>query len=245
MKKHHITLTIFILLLSPFLIYSCGGSGGDDSSSNVNNLRVVINFPDGTVQKSNDVYIVARLEELVRCVIIVSGGTPPIDEINEEFDIDEPKRVGVPPRDNLNFMFIGFDMDGNPICRGETTQSVDLNTDSVFIDCVFVTEICTDGIDNNFNELADCQDPDCDRAGCNPDVPVEECMGGVCVDPTPPDPDPTEDPTEQECPESPFPRPFPAPPIYVECFPDTIIEPGGDGECDPQDECDCGLCEYE
>ena len=221
-----IFLTLIQLSLAICLVYSCGGgSGGDDNFSETSNVRVVINFPDGTTQKSESSELVAKgVEDLDTCKIIVSGGDPPISEINEDFGIEEPKRIGVIPGTNRNFMFIGQDIDGNPICKGETNVDIDFNTSSVFINCIFVTEICTDGMDNDFDDLIDCEDPDCDRSGCDADLIDSECIDGVCTEPEPEPTQAPEEPTNPACPEPPFESPFQNPFPGI-CFPSDPTPP--------------------
>lgn len=199
MDTYKIKLLSTVFLFSSILFaVSCGSGGESFVSSDGQPLRVEIKFPE----EGNETELTQTsrtLEDLDTCKIIISGGVPSISEIVREFLIDEEKRVSVPIGNGRMFTFIGQDEFGNPLCKGETTVDINPNTSSVTIECEFVTEICTDGIDNDFDNFIDCQDPDCDRSGCSSSNFSLECSGGQCVEPTPVPPDPTPEP-ERPCP---------------------------------------------
>lgn len=214
-KLNILTYLLFSGLI--ILIYACGGGGsGEPNTPNSRFLKVVINFPDDTTERTGQPDIISRsVEDLDTCTIIVNGGTPPMRDIILDFGIDELKRITVPIGENRMFTFIGKDVNGQPLCKGETTIDISPETNSITIGCEFVDEICTDGIDNDFDDLIDCADPDCDRSSCDSGVFEKECVEGSCVIPTPaPTPSPTPTPTatpNPACPDPSFPNPFPNP----------------------------------
>ena len=55
------------------------------------------------------------------------------------------------------------------ICQGETITDIDTDSVEVDIPCEFLIEDCTDGIDNNLDDLIDCEDPDCVDFCMDPD----------------------------------------------------------------------------
>lgn len=47
--------------------------------------------------------------------------------------------------------------------------------------CVPVTEICSNGIDDDCDQLTDCADPDCNGQACSPSDPNMVCNAGSCA----------------------------------------------------------------
>lgn len=200
--KTKIINSFLLVVVFPLILvfYSCGSGGESFVGSSGQPLRVEIDFPE-EMQETPEEQTSRTLEDLDTCKIIISGGTPSITEIVREFLIDEEKRVSVPLGDGRMFTFIGQDEFGNPLCKGETTVDVNPDTSAVTISCEFVTEICTDGIDNDFDNFTDCQDPDCDRSGCSSGNASLECIGGQCMEPEPePAPEPSPQPSQPPCP---------------------------------------------
>ena len=186
---------VIILILAVFsigFIYACD-SGSDEQFSG-NTLQISLSCPDidAAARQARDAGADRTFNDIVTLLLTVEGGNPPLSQISEEFDPDEPQiLIDVPAGTDRLFTIIGSDINDNIICRGETETDINVNIVDIDIPCDFVIEDCIDGIDNDFDDLIDCEDPDCDENCMDPEEPV---------DPVPPpgDDDDDEMPIEPE-----------------------------------------------
>ena len=173
LKKMVIVITMAIISLG--LIYACD-SGSDEQFSG-NTLQISLSCPDidAAARQAQDAGINRTFNDIIKLLLTVEGGNPPISQISEEFDPDEPQiLIDVLAGTGRLFTIIGTDVNDNIICRGETETDINVNIVDIDIPCEFVIEDCNDGIDNDFDDLIDCEDPDCE----------EDCMEPVDPPPT-------------------------------------------------------------
>jgi len=174
-------LVVLIATFGVVFVYACGSESDEQLSGNL--LQISISCPD--LREADELSRTFGIGDIVILQLTVEGGSPPMVTITKEFDPQESEiSIDVPIGTNRMFTIIGFDIEGNIIFMCETITVITIDTTVVDIPCDFVDEICNDGIDNNFDELPDCNDPECDGASCDSENGI--CMDGTCQDPDDP-----------------------------------------------------------
>lgn len=175
-------IRILLLVCISLFAYSCD-SGGDNFSSDQRGTTISIKCPGGQGQNARD--LDETLNDVMVVDVLISGGNPGIPVIFEEFDAQNGQMtVNVPVGNDRVFQIFGKDEERNNICTGSTVANVDFAGNTIVISCDLVSEICFDGIDNDFNGLTDCEDPQCNLSSCDEFDPfINECINGACQDP--------------------------------------------------------------
>ena len=188
MKK---LIVVFLMaIMGVALVYACGSESDEQFSGNF--LEISLTCPDlkETAELSRAFGIERDINDIVELELIVSNGNPPIVPIiSDVFGPDEPIIINIPIGTDRLIEVFGLDALGNVICQGSEFVDITVDTTDININCDFVFEDCTDGIDNDFDELIDCQDPDCedtcmepgdddDNNGETPTDP-ENCSDGI------------------------------------------------------------------
>ena len=181
-KFSNYKIAIFLIAAISLFVYSCD-SGGDEFSTEQRGLNISIKCPGAQGQNARDLN--ETLNDVMVVDVLVSGGNPGIPEIFDEFDAQSGSMtVNVPVGKNRVFQIFGKDDERNNICTGTTVADVDFAGNTIVISCDLVSEICFDGIDNDFNGLTDCEDPQCTLSSCDEFDPfVNECINSLCQDP--------------------------------------------------------------
>lgn len=185
-----IVVVMIIAVFGIGLIYAC--DSGSDNQFSGNTLQISLTCPDqdAVARQSEEAGVDRTFNDIISLLLTVEGGNPPLSLISEEFDPDEPEiLIDVPAGTDRLFTIVGSDANNNIICRGETETDINVNIVNIDIPCDFVIEDCNDGIDNDFDDLIDCEDPDCNDDCMVPDEPV---------DPVPPGDDDDQMPNEPE-----------------------------------------------
>ena len=159
MKK---LIVVFLMaIMGVALVYACGSESDEQFSGNF--LEISLTCPDleETAELSRTLGIERDINDIVELELIVSNGNPPMVSISDVFGPDEPIIINIPIGTDRLIEVFGLGAEGDVICKGETITDITVDTTDVDIACDFVFEDCTDGIDNDFDELIDCQDPDC------------------------------------------------------------------------------------
>lgn len=196
-KFQKLTVVFLIALMGMTLVYACGSESDEELSGTM--LQISLSCPDveeaGVLSRTFG--IERSLADIVLLLLTVEGGSPPINTITAEFNPDDTEiMIDVLIGAGRTFIMQGLDSNGNVVCQGETVTDITLdtvdidNTVDIDIECEFIVENCSDGIDNNFDDLIDCGDPDC----INSDACVD--LGNDDVDVVGDDDDDT--PTESE-----------------------------------------------
>ncbi len=165
MKKQvnkKLVLALFIAVFGTALIYACGSESDEESSGTM--LQISLSCPNIKEAEvlSRTFGIERSLADIVLLVLTVEGGSPPINTITAEFNPDDPEiMIDVLIGTGRTFIMQGLDSNGNIVCQGETVTDITLDTVDIDIECEFIVEDCSDEIDNNFDGLMDCDDPDC------------------------------------------------------------------------------------
>ena len=152
------------------LVYACGSEEDDQFSGNF--LEISLSCPDIEDARvlSRDFGDQRHLSEIVKLILTIDQGQPPMNSISEEFEPDDDEiMVNVPVGTDRRFTIQGVGEDGKVICKGETITDIDTDSVEVDIPCEFLIEDCTDGVDNNLDDLIDCEDPDCVDFCMDPD----------------------------------------------------------------------------
>jgi len=189
MKK---LIVVFLMaIMGVALVYACGSEEDDQFSGNF--LEISLSCPDIEDARvlSRDFGDQRHLSEIVKLILTIDQGQPPMNSISEEFEPDDDEiMVNVPIGTDRRFAIQVVGEDGKVICKGETITDIDTDSVEVDIPCEFLIEDCTDGVDNNLDDLIDCEDPDC----------IEFCMepGDDDDDVPPGDDDDDETPTDPE-----------------------------------------------
>jgi len=267
MINHNKKLRKFIVLLligiiGIALVYACGSEEDEQFSGNF--LEISLSCPDlEEARELSRAFDERELSDIETLILTVDQGQPPINPITEEFDADEDQiMIDVVIGTGRVFTIQGVDAFGNVICTGQEETDITVDTVNVDIPCEFVCENCADGcidgIDNDFDELIDCEDPDCEDFCMEPgddddDIPVGDddddtpTEPEICDDGIDNDGDTFVDCADQDCgrfPDcfiSPTPPPSSIPPECIEapCFDSKCcafcINPckvaGGDNSC--------------
>ena len=178
-KFNKMFIVIAMAIISTGLIYACD-SGSDEQFSG-NTLQISLSCPDldSAARQAREAGIDRTFNDIVTLLLTVEGGNPPLSQISEEFDPEEAQiLIDVPAGTDRLFTIIGLDINENIICRGETETDININIVDIDIPCEFVIEECDDGIDNDFDDLIDCEDPDCEEVCMQPDEPVDPIPPG-------------------------------------------------------------------
>jgi len=168
MKK---LIVVFLMaIMGVALVYACGSEEDDQFSGNF--LEISLSCPDIEDARvlSRDFGDQRHLSEIVKLILTIDQGQPPMNSISEEFEPDDDEiMVNVPVGTDRRFTIQGVGEDGKVICKGETITDIDTDSVEVDIPCEFLIEDCTDGVDNNLDDLIDCEDPDCVDFCMDPD----------------------------------------------------------------------------
>jgi len=188
-----VIVVFLMVILGVSLVYACGSESDEQFSGNL--LQISLSCPDleENAELSRTLGLDRSLSDIVVLRLTVENGNPPIVPITENFNSQNQFIVvGVPVGTNRMFTILGLDAEGNVICQGETITDITVDTTDVDIACDFVFEDCTDGIDNDFDDLIDCEDPDCEDTCMEPgdddddnnnDIPAfEDDSAGECSD---------------------------------------------------------------
>lgn len=189
MKK---LIVVFIMaIMGVALVYACGSESDEQFSGNF--LEISLTCPDlkETAELSRTLGIERDINDIVELELIVSNGNPPIVPISDVYGPDEPIIIDIPIGTDRLIEVFGLDVLGNVICQGSEFVDITVDTTDININCDFVFEECTDGIDNDFDELIDCEDPDCqdfcmepgddddDNNDDEPPAEKENCTDGI------------------------------------------------------------------
>ena len=227
-------LVLFIIISLPAaLIYACGSSTNQGVATNL--LQISLSCPgqNSARELSKESGILRSLEDIVLLRLTVEGGNPPLDPITEEFSSDVSiLPIEVPAGTGRLFTIEGLDSESNVICFGQTVTDINIDTTDIDIGCEFVVEICDDLADNDFDELIDCGDPDCEDicdggggmgdAGDDDDdgTPArEDDFAGECGDEIDNDEDGFTDCDDNDCIRS------------IDCIPPEPVPPPAGGTC--------------
>jgi len=227
-------IVVFLMvILGVALVYACGSESDEQFSGNF--LEISLTCPDlkETAELSRTLGIERDINDIVELELIVSNGNPPIVPISDVFGPDEPIIINIPIGTDRLIEVFGLDDLGNVICQGSLVTDITVDTTDININCDFVFEDCTDGIDNDFDDLIDCQDPDCEDTCMEPgdddddqgdddddnnDIPAfEDDSAGECSDGIDNDEDGFTDCVDNDCLRSvdclfQLPPPLPPPP---------------------------------
>jgi len=186
MKK---LIVVFLMaIMGVALVYACGSESDEQFSGNF--LEISLTCPDlkETAELSRTLGIERDINDIVELELIVSNGNPPIVPISNVFGPDETIVIDIPIGTNRIVEVVGRDVLGDVICQGSLVTDITKDTTDININCDFVFEDCTDGIDNDFDGLIDCEDPDC----------IDVCMDPEEPPVVPGDDDDDETPTDPE-----------------------------------------------
>ena len=167
-KMYGIFVFLFFILLA-----SCGGSGssGNEQSSDVAPLRIIVNPADGLFTDTRiDLTNAATIGgcEFNTVTVTVSGDFNPPNPIVEVFNEDgegnfPPITLLVPAGPDRTFGVALGDC-----CTGSTTVDISPDTaNTITIACDLPDENCSNSIDDNLNDLIDCDEG-------------EDCLGQIC-----------------------------------------------------------------
>ena len=236
MKKF---IAVFLMaIMGVALVYACGSESDEQFSGNF--LEISLTCPDleETREISRALGLDRTLSDIVLLRLTVEDGNPPIVPIMEEFDSQDSEiTIDVTVGTDRKFTIHGLGNEGNVICQGETITDITVDTTDVDIACDFVFEDCTDGIDNDFDGLIDCEDPDCEDTCMEPgdddddnDIPAfEDDSAGECSDGIDNDEDGFTDCVDNDCIRS------------VDCLFPPLPPPPPPPACDPK-ECNQACC---
>lgn len=161
-KFQKLTVVFLIALMGMTLVYACGSENDEQFSGNL--LQISLNCIDlnETARGSNELGIERSFSDIVILRLTVEDGSPTIVPIVDEFNPDNPfLMIDVPAGSDRRFTIEGLDGDDNLVCFGETITDINVETTDIDISCDLLIENCTDEIDNTFEGLIDCEDPDC------------------------------------------------------------------------------------
>ena len=228
------------------LIYACGSESDEQFSGNF--LEISLSCPDleKAAEQSRALGIEKDFSDIVELEVTVSNGNPPMVPISDTFEVDEPIVIDIPIGTDRLIEVVGKDILGNVVCRGFVVTDITEDIVEVDLTCTIIFEDCTDGIDNDEDNLIDCEDPECEDFCMEPgddddDVPPgndddDETPTGpeICDDGIDNDGDTFVDCVDQDCGR------------FVLCLNPTPPPPSGGGcncEEDFEDEdCICFCC---
>jgi len=161
-KLNKLFIVCIMAILGTAMVYSCGSESEEQFSGNSLQISLTCMDQNETARVSNELGIERSFSDIVVLRLTVEDGSPPIVPIVDEFNPDNPfLMIDVPVGSDRKFTIEGLDGEDNLVCFGETITDITVDTTDIDISCDLLIENCTDEIDNTFEGLIDCDDPDC------------------------------------------------------------------------------------